>query len=180
MAANTSTSKTRPKLYEAQDSVTRPANATQYAIGDALSDNATTATAAGVFTIPLGLPKGECALFTDFTLHKSDDDVTAADFDLLLFDTIPAFAGFEDNAACAITDAEMLTCKGVVRFVTTAVGDSPGWTRHGTGNIQTVRKPIGFIPTANETNLYGIIVLAATYTPASGEIFTLTAKWRLP
>lgn len=166
----------RPKVQEKQDSVTRPSDTTQYAAGDALSDNATTATSAGYFAITFDIiPQGGMTLI-DFTLHKSDQDTTGADFDLLLFTTAPAFAGFEDNAASAITDAEMQDCKGVVRFASTASGSSPGWTNVGTGNAQTVSQPIGIVFAAGSSTVYGIIVLAGTYTPASAEVFTLTVK----
>lgn len=160
----------RPKIQEKQDSVTRPSDTTQYAAGDALSDNATTATAAGYFALTFDvIPQGGIML-TDFTLHKSDVDATGADFDLLLFTTAPAFAGFEDNAAIAITDAEFQDCKGVVRF------DADDWANVGTGNIQTVSKPIGIVFAAGSSTVYGILCLAGTYTPASAEVFTLTVK----
>jgi len=171
MAVRVNADVSRHAVKMAQDSVTRPANATQYAVGDALSDNATTPTAAGYFTLPLVRRKGGGGKIISATLHKSDDDVTTAAFDVLLFDTVPALAGFEDNAAIAITDAEMKTCQGVLRFT------AAGWARHGTGDTQTVtpESPIGFVCVSTEMNLYGITALQGTYTPASAEVFTLTA-----
>lgn len=169
MAANTNTLLNRPHTYEVQDSVTRPSDTTQYAVGDALSDNATTPTAAGYFALDFKTRLGGSVLFTDFTLHKSDADTTGADFDLLLFTAVPAFAGWEDNAAIAITDAEFQDCKGVVRFA------SSDWASVGTGNIQTVSKTIGIVFGSSSSTVYAIIALAGTYTPASAEVFTLTA-----
>lgn len=169
MAANTNLVLGFPRIVEAQDSVTRPADTTQYAAGDALSDNASTPTAAGYFTLDFAGRTGGGYTIIDFTLHKSDADTTGADFDLLLFTTLPALAGFEDNAAIGITDAEFQECKGVVRF------DADDWASVGTGNIQTVAKCIGIVPGASATAIYGILALAGTYTPASGEVFTLTA-----
>ena len=172
MAGNTTTIDRLPRVYECQDSVTRPNDSTQYAAGDAISDNATTATAAGKFILDFQTKSGGfgSVLLTDFTLHKSDHDVTTATFWLLLFDASPAVAGWEDNAQLAITDAEMQNCKGVVTF---AAAD---WANVVIGDVQTVSKTIGFVfPTAS-TTIYGILVAGDTYTPAASEIFTLTVK----
>lgn len=169
MAANTTSSGPHPRVAEAQASVTRPSDTTQYAAGDAISDNATTATAAGAFTLDFKGGLGAGLTLTDFTLHKSDSDTTNATFTLLIFDALPAVAGWEDNAACAITDAEMLTCKGSVTF---AAAD---WAPMGTGDIQTVSKTIGIIPASTSSTIYGILIAGAGYTPASGEVFSLTA-----
>ena len=158
-----------PRLVMAQDSITRPANTTQYGDGDALSDNATTPTTAGYFTLPLAAKKGGGILIQSATLHKTDVDETAADFDILLFDTAPAVAGFKDNAQIAITDAEFLTCQGVIRFV------NGSWTNGVTGNIQTQDNlNLGFVPVSTGVSVIGIVALAGTYTPASAEVFTLT------
>ncbi len=171
MAGNVNAVLSFPRIYEVQDSVTRPADTTQYAAGDAISDNATTATAAGTFTLDFKTrnPGYGSITLTDFTLHKSDHDVTTATFWLLLFDAMPAVAGWEDNAQLAITDAEMQNCKGVVTF---AAAD---WANVVTGDVQTVSKTIGVVMAANSSSLYGILVAGDTYTPASGEVFTLTA-----
>lgn len=168
MAGNRNLVPERPRIKEAQDSVTRPANTTQYTAGDAISDNATTPTAAGYFALDFeGLQQGGLTLL-DFTLHKSDQDQTSADIFLLLFTTAPAFAGWEDNAALAITDAEMQECKGVIKF------DADDWANVITGDIQTVSKPIGIVAAASTSTIYGIMVAGAGYTPGSEEVFTLT------
>lgn len=170
MAANATKFGGFATILEAQDSVTRPAgNTTQYTAGDAISDNATTPTAAGYFALSFGAPAGSGLLLTDFTLHKSDHDVTTADISVLLFTTAPAFAGWEDNAALAITDAEMLECKGVVNFT------SAGWVNTILGDVQTVQASLGVVLAYTGTVLYGIMVAVGAYTPADAEVFTLTA-----
>lgn len=169
MAELTSSVVGTPFIQECQDSVTRPSDTTQYAVGDAISDNATTATAAGAFTLNFRHRVGGSLTLTDFTLHKSDQDQTGAEFALLIFDALPAVAGWEDNGASAITDAEMKTCKGVVRF------EDDQWNNVGTGDIQTQSKTIGIVCAADSTTLYGILIAQGTYTPASAEVFTLTA-----
>jgi len=171
MAGNATKIIRLPRTYEVQDSVTRPANATQYGAGDTISDVATTATAAGAFTLDFKTQaQGYGSVrFIDFTLHKSDHDVTAATFWLLLFTTLPALANFGDNDACQITDAEMLECKGTVTFA------AANWQNVVTGDIQTVSQDIGVVFGSAQTTVYGILIAGDTYTPASGEIFTLTA-----
>lgn len=168
MAANATTVGKLPRTYEVQDSITRPNDTTQYAAGDAISDNATTPTAAGYFSLDFDSQDGAGIMLTDFTLHKSDQDQTSADIWLLLFTTLPALAGFEDNAALAITDAEMKECKAVVKF------DADDWCNVATGDIQTVSKTVGVVFASGSSTMYGILVAGAGYTPAANEIFTLT------
>ena len=170
MAGNVSTVVGQPRTYEAQDSITRLANTTQYADGDILSDHATVPTAGAYFTLDFKTKQGGSVMLTDFTLHKSDLDETAADFDVLLFTTLPTLANLDDNAACAITDAEMQECKGVIRFV------NGSWSNVAIGNFQAVQQTVGVVFASTDTILYGVVVVQGTYTPASGEIFTLTAK----
>lgn len=150
-----------------QDSFTRPANVTAYAAGDAISDDTTTPTAL-TFTGPARLPEYGGAIRA-VTVHKSDQDLTNADFDLLLFDTSPAVAGFDDNAALAITDAEFANCVGRVAFTGSSDGVSVV-----TGDLYV--KQNLYIPfVVGTTNaLYGVLVARAAYTPASGEVFTVT------
>lgn len=169
MAAQTNSIVRFGRMFEAQDSVTRPADTTAYTAGDAVSDNATTPTAAGYFALDFKGQAGGAFQLTDLTMHKSVANATNAAFDLLLFTTAPAFAGWEDNAAIAITDAEMLECKGVVRFV------ASGWTSVITGDIQTVTSQIVIVPTSASSTVYGILVASGAYTPTSGEILTITA-----
>ena len=172
MAANANHVARFPSVWECQDSITRPNDANIYTAGDAISDNATTATAAGCFTLDFKTPAaGGSIQLTDFTLHKSDHDVTAATFWLLLFDAMPAVAGWEDNGALAITDAEMLTCKAVVTF------PAASWANVITGDVMTVcpTQPIGIVFPAGSTTLYGILVAGDAYTPSASEILTLTA-----
>lgn len=144
---------------------TRLANATDYSIGDAVSDNATTATAAS-FQLP-GM--GNSGIIKSVTLHKSDQDQTLATFDIFFFDTQPVGTGYEDNVAIAITDAEWARCIGFVRV--TAATD---WSNVVTGDISCKTNcDLPYQCVAGSTSLYYVIVAQAAYVPASGEIFTL-------
>ena len=67
-------------------SFTRLANATQYTAGDAVSDNATTATVATFTLLDMRSGPGRGGRITGLSLYKSDQDLTGADFDIYLFD----------------------------------------------------------------------------------------------
>jgi len=155
-------------------SFTRLSNTTQYTAGDAVSDDATTATAA-TFTLPnMGAMKGMGGIIHSVTLHKSDDDLTGADFDVYFFSSQPVGTGYEDNVAVAITDTEWQSCVGFVSFVGSTDGRSVA-----NGNIYTKTNldlpyECGADTTTIVAPLYFVIIARGTYTPASGEIITLT------
>lgn len=154
----------------AQVQFTRPSNTTQYTAGDAVSDDATTATIA-TFTL-----KGMAAIsngggeIKTVLLHKTDQDLTGADFDVYLFRAAPSGANFEDNAAVALTDAEWQSCVNFVQFrasadsVSVNTGDLLARTNlnihYGFGGMTT-------------RDLYVVIVARGTYTPFAEEVFTL-------
>jgi len=171
MAENVSDVRRFPRTYECQDSITRVADTNQYAAGDVISDHVTTPTAGAYFTLDFKTTAQGygSVMLTDFTLHKSDHDVTSATFWLLLFTTLPTLANLDDNVQCAITDAEMLECKGSVTF---AAAD---WQNVVLGDVQTVSKNIGIVMASASSIVYGVLLAGDTYTPASAEVFTLTA-----
>jgi hypothetical protein len=172
LAENTNTRGTLPLIVEMQDTITRLAgNTTQYTLGDAISDHATAATVAGYLQLDTRARAGGVR-FLDFTMHKTDPDVTTADFALLLFTTLPALTTFEDNVAAGFTAAELRECKGVVPFVT---ANWVGGTAMTGGNIQTVSKELCIVLPAGSSTVYGILIAQSAYTPADGEVFTFTA-----
>ena len=169
MAGNTSTIIRKPHVIEVQDSITRAATTTTYAAADTISDDETTPTTAGYVTFDVAEREGGSVQFIDFTIHKSDNDVSSATFSLLLFTTLPAVAGFKDNLACAITDAEMLECKGIVYI------SASNWVSVALGNIQTISQNIGMVMAPNSTVVYGVFVAGSAYIPVASEVFTFTA-----
>lgn len=155
-------------------SFTRPSDTTQYGAGDAVSDDTTTATLASFVLPNMGAMAGMGGVIQSVCLHKSDQDLTGADFDIYFFDTQPVGTGFEDNAAIAITDAEWKRCLGVVPLTAAANGASAV-----TGDFFCARNVIlpyecGADTTTIIAPLYFVIVARGTYTPASAEVFTLT------
>ena len=153
---------------------TRPADTTQYTAGDAVSDDATTATIASFTLHNMGAMAGMGGVIHSVTLHKTDQDQTGADFDIYFFTTPPAGSTFEDNAAIAVTDAVFQTCVGFVAL--TAAADGRGVA---TGDIfcktnLDLPYECGADTTTIVAPLYFVVVARGTYTPASAEVFTLT------
>lgn len=147
---------------------TRLANTTQYTAGDAVSDNATTATVATFTLANMCSGKGGGGRIDSIVLHKSDQDLTAADFDIYLFDTAVDGANFEDNVAHGLTDAELATCLGFVALTAAADGIAmtTGDLYHKTNLDWTYGLYAG-------TSIYVVIIARGAYTPASAEVFTL-------
>lgn len=159
----------RPAVVSASGTVTRPADTTQYAAADAWTNSASEPTAAaGLVALSLAGKYGGSGLITDILCTRSDVDVTAADFDIVLLTAAPTMTN--DNAAFALTDAEALT---IVGSVSIAAAD---W-KVSTANAW-VHKPvnIGFVCASDSVTLYAAIVVRGTYTPASGEVFGIKVK----
>ncbi len=155
----------RTQYFTLNGSITRPANTTQYADGDGVS----TATTGTIIEFkPAASTKGAGGRITGAVLHKTDQDTTSAAFDLYLFDTTVAGAGFEDNNAIAITDAEWQTCVGFIAF------EAADWRNVVTGDIYNkTQLDLSYQCKAGGTALYGVMVARGTYTPASAEVFTI-------
>ena len=148
---------------------TRPADTTQYTAGDAVSDNATTPTAATFLLSGLSTQTGSGGIIRSVSLYKSDQDLTTASFQVNFFDTQPAAAGWEDNAPIAITDAEWQRSIGMVQLLT----GTHGFTAV-TGDIYTrsgLDLPYQYV--TGDSPIYVVLTAAAAYTPASGEAITL-------
>jgi len=160
-------------VIQISDAITRPANTTQYAAGDALSEVTTndffTLTSGNEIATRRGVIVG-ASLFT--TAYSA----TPPSIDILLFNN-PSDLPTEtaDNATVAITDAEMLFCVARLQFLT------GNWTRGGTNMFQDLElnRHIRIPNVDGAFSLYGQAVLQNIYTPASGEVFTLSLTVRL-
>lgn len=153
---------------------TRPADTTQYSVGDAVSDNATTPTAATFVLTGLSIAPNAGGMIDSVTLYKSDSDLTGASFQVNFFDTQPAAAGYEDNAAIAITDAEWKRCIGFVQLTT---GTDSSAVQTGDAFCKSnLNLPYEYV--TGTSPLYVVITALGTYTPASGEAITLVVSGR--
>ena len=153
------------------DSYTRPDNTTQYTAGDTISDSAT------VLTFDLGLngisQNGTTGIIVEAYIIDSAYQSTALQADLLLFNatvTVPT-----DNAACALTDAEMLTFVARIPFNTQIIGlpttGTAGNCVYASGQVNEI-----FECASTDDALYGVLVARNAYTPIALEVFTVKLK----
>lgn len=168
MATNTAATLYRPAVVMAQDTITRLANTTAYAAADAISDDETTPTVAGYFTLPLAGRPGGGGTIIGAALTKDDTDLVNANFDVLLFDTALAATSYDDNNPFSPTAAELLLYQGTLEFTTSELKPVAN------GDVGSISVNVPFVCTAAEINLYGFLVARGAYTPASGEVFSLS------
>lgn len=145
--------------------ITRPANQTQYTAGDAVSD--ATANAHHSFKWTSSLIRAPITgLISNARITTSVTTATQPDLELWLFDE--DIAAIADNAAFTITDAEMLTCIGVIDF---PVAD---WKASAL-NAGCFVENIGLAFKAKSSTIYGQLVMRNTYTPpADSQTFTVS------
>ena len=150
----------------ATDSWTRLANTTPYTAGDTISDHGTTPTKVLTFS---AMSKGDSrgGKITGGLLISDNANVTNAAFDLYLFDTTVAVAGFKDNLTCAVTDAEFKTAIGLVSFA------AAGTLTVITGSVSTSESTFSYSLPAGSKDIYGVLIARGAYTPASGEVLTI-------
>lgn len=152
-------------------SFTRPADTSVYAIGDLVA-NSTTGTSVVPMQFSLGNSFGVGSYrMTRCRLVKSGVVVTNATFRVHLYQVAaPTFvAGAGDNAAWNGTGAaNWLGNMDVASMLAFTDGAA------GTGSA-----PAGsemFIKTNSGSTIWAVLAALGTYTPASGEIFTLTLE----
>lgn len=147
----------------------RPADTTQYAIGDLVAD---TTTAGEV--VPLAFAGGP-ALVRRAMLTKDDDDTTSASFRLHLFASDPVASAPEngDNGALSLNTG-IAAYLGSLDF---AFGTAPDI--YATAGNVAIGVPLQgseiFVP-ASVNTLYGLVEARGAYTPASGETFSATLE----
>lgn len=147
---------------------TRPANTTQYASGDLVANSTTAGSVTPMqFTVTRSTPQGQSLglswMIRRVVLRKNDNDTTSASFRLHLWDASPTPAN-GDNAAFS-TDGFADYIGGV--DITCDQGFSDG----DVGFSPQIE--IGRVMAAESTVIYGLLEARDTYTPASGEVFTV-------
>jgi len=143
--------------------ITRPANATQYAAGDVIGDTG----GSGIMTITgAARVNGGSGMIVSVTVIDSAVETVKPNLELYLFDTAPA--GIADNAPWAPSDAEMKRLLGYIDL-----DNTPLVTANNCTYRVTSHNPIPFKCLAGSKDLYCVLVERGTYTPISGEVFTL-------
>lgn len=145
--------------------ITRPADITAYAANDALSDS-TTAPTLGGFTFTSAASKsGGSGIITDLIVTSSNDPVTTLQGEIFLFNT--AVTNINDNAAFAVSDAEIKTCVGKIAFTLEDVGNN---------QFAHVQRVYLAYTCSGSANLRFLVRVKNAYTPASAEVLTCIIK----
>lgn len=158
------------RMFHDTASFTRPANTTQYAAGDLVANSATAASVTPMtFTI---CETAGFGVIRDAQMYKSTDAVTTATFRLHLFKNDPTATALSngDNGAIQVNTDET-GYVGSIDFDMTDIDVAVG------GNTATGvpfdSREIYFKLPAGSNALYGLLAATGTYTPASGEVFTV-------
>lgn len=149
-------------------SKTRPANTTQYASGDVINESDTAGT--GWTFSSVARTTGSSGVIARAQIIDSANQATTLSCELWLFTASPA--ADNDNAAFTPTDAELADLVGIIPISTARVGDA---TSGAGGNLvlDSGEIAVPFVCEASATALYGVLVARNTYTPVSGESFTV-------
>lgn len=147
-----------------QASFTRPANTTDYAAKDAVSDSESSPT---VLTFTNAVRANGVSGYITKARLVTDQSTCTAQFRLHLFNVAPT--AINDNAAFTLLWANRASRIGVV--------DLPNCTTEGTGsdaaNAQNTTIRLAFDTAAASRNLYGLLEVMGAFTPASGQNFLI-------
>lgn len=150
-------------IIRVQTSVTRPADVTAYAAGDAMSDSTTAPTSGGFTFTSAARKSGGSGIIIAATFCTDNDPATRLAGELFIFDQ--AVTNINDNAAFVVSDAEIKTCVGVVPFSLFDAGNN------GFCAVNNIAIPFVCVGTAN---LRFLLRVRNAYTPASAEVITST------
>lgn len=157
-------------VQAASSTITRPADTTAYTAGDLVANSVTAGSVSALQFSTLARVSGGSGVIVGASIQKSTNVVTNAAFRLHLFNTITTFTSAGDNSA--LSTVVVASAKGYLGYVdiTAMVGFSDvAW---GTGAPDNTRGSIPYVATAQI--IYGILEARGAYTPASGEVFTIT------
>jgi hypothetical protein len=150
-------------------SFTRPANTTQYAIGDAVSDSTSSPTVLEFANIATNVTK--TIIIQEVMITSSAAQATLPQFKLWLFNASPT--AINDNSAFTLTDAENNTCQATIELTSPNVISSKA-TNNSRLEITNLQRIIR--AGSSSLSLYGLLEARNAYTPISGEIFTIALK----
>lgn len=144
--------------------ITRPADTTAYAANDAIANSTSSPTSGGFTLSGIARASAKSGIISDIIV-ASTNPAGGLSGELWIFDT--AVTAINDNAAFGVSNSEIATLVARVPFTTVA----------GTNNsaVQVSNLAIGY-NTVGSANLRFLIRSAATYTPISGEVFTIRVK----
>lgn len=157
----------KPLQFALSAGFTRPANTTQYAAKDIVSDNSNLPL---VFKFADPIMQSGFFILTPF-LISSNPAAISGSFKLLLFRSPPTVGN--DNAVFAPTIGELSSLLAVVTL------DTPIKVSTGTIYVPSGFVPIWCMSLIDDRGFYGVLLDDATYTPASRETFriVLNGQW---
>lgn len=146
--------------------VTRPADTTTYAINEAIADSASSPTAGGFTFTGVARASGGSGIIVDAIITTSGDATIPLQGEVWIFDTAPT--AINDNAAFAVSDAEIKTYVGKIPFIMEDAGNN--------GACHVTGINIGFT-TVGSANLRFLMRTKNAYVPpANSEVITVRLK----
>jgi len=161
-----------PSLFRSA-SFTRPADTTQYAVGDLVANSTT----AGSVALMSWTFSGRGLWLRRIEIKKSDPDVTGAAFRLwLTTDSAVTFTN-GDNGALSIASSTLPIADVLAALDVTVDKSLPGAGDIGYATFDPGLHALANTVGQNETfTVYGFLEARGTYTPASGEVFTVSLR----
>lgn len=152
-----------------RDTITRPANTTQYADGDLVANSAT---AGSVTPLKFGLNGlGRSGMIRRARMSKTTNTATAATFALHLFDAEPTVANGDNGALSVASNLDSWLGKITIDMSSGAeAGASTVISQVSAAAAIGVSKPTA----AGE--IYGLLEVTGAYAPGSAEVFTVTLE----
>lgn len=151
-------------LVTASTDITRPADTAAYAANDNLANSTSAPTASGFTLTGVGIVSGGAGVITDLIVTSSNP-AGGLQGEVWIFDS--GVTNINDNAAFAISDAEVKTLVAVVPF--TLIADA----NNSWASVQGLM--IGYT-CVGSANLRYLVKVKAAYTPISAEVITVRAK----
>jgi hypothetical protein len=149
--------------FDVQTTVTRPADTTAYASGDAIADSTSAPTTGGFTLSSVASASGKLVMINDIFITSSK----ASTLQGWLYIFNQAATANNDNAAFALSDADLQNAIAILSFGMTAE-PSNSWA-----HLQGLGIVAACVGTAN---LRFLLKTAAAYTPDNAEVFTIRAK----
>jgi len=168
-------------VFEFRNTITRLANATQYAVGDQIASRQRAKDPVLDTGMKTVLGNGSPMIIRRVVLSKDDGDQTSALFRLHLFSANP-YATPEakdtgDNAPLNLAGADPADYLGAFDF---DMATPPEIYDTGAGNAATGVPLVGseiMVPHMANEGPFGLLEARGTYTPHSGEVFTIKIQY---
>lgn len=148
---------------------TRPADTTQYAVGDLVANSTTAGNVVALKFAPVVNTVGNAVRIEAARIFKSGTGTTSASFRLHLYEASPGTPANGDNGAWSTAGKDYA---GAIDVVVDRVFTDGAFGR----GLPLTNTPMTFLPGAGEKAVYGLLEARGTYTPGNAEVFTVTLE----